>query len=219
MEINEIIEKQNIELLSSYLEEHSFKVGPQRAIMKKIAASSWNVDEFKDYSSILKWYWFNINLLRFKNFDDTMIFIDQNLDYFTSRYSGVGSLMFIKRKGLTFEKIYDFAKRYTKDRKREFVCRLGYLLFFMCPLSDEQIEKIEKLLHDDERYYVQMMEAWLLCEMVVRNPLKGYEVLKRSTLKYNILGKAIQKCQDSFRIKEDMKINIKNLREEKRLIK
>ena len=51
MEINEIIEKQNIELLSSYLEEHSFKVGPQRAIMKKIAASSWNVDEFKDYSS------------------------------------------------------------------------------------------------------------------------------------------------------------------------
>ena len=49
MEINEIIEKQNIELLSSYLEEHSFKVGPQRAIMKKIAASSWNVDEFKDY--------------------------------------------------------------------------------------------------------------------------------------------------------------------------
>ena len=98
-------------------------------------------------------------------------------------------------------KIYDFAKRYTKDRKREFVCRLGYFLFFMCPLTDEQIEKIEKLLHDDERYYVQMMEAWLLCEMVVRTPLKGYEVLKRSTLKYNIIGKAIQKCQDSFRIK------------------
>ena len=102
MEINEIIEKQNIELLSSYLEEHSFKVGPQRAIMKKIAASSWNVDEFKDYSSILKWYWFNINLLRFKNFDDTMIFIDQNLDYFSSWYSVDGSLIFIKRKGLTF---------------------------------------------------------------------------------------------------------------------
>ena len=39
------------------------------------------------------------------------------------------------------------------------------------------------------------------------------------TLKYNIIGKAIQKCQDSFRIKEDMKINIKNIREEKRLIK
>ena len=103
MEINEIIEKQNIELLSSFLEEQNLKVGPQRTIMKKIAASSWNVDEFKDYSSTLKWYWFNINLLRFKNFDDTMIFIDQNLDYFTSWYSVDGSLMFIKRKGLTFE--------------------------------------------------------------------------------------------------------------------
>ena len=218
MEINEIIEKQNIELLSSYLEEHNFKVGPQRAIMKKIAASSWNVDEFKDYSSTLKWYWFNINLLRFKNFDDTMFFIDQNLDYFSSWYSVDGSLMFIKRKGLTFEKIYEYAKRYTKDDKREFVCRFGYFLFFTCELSTEQIKKIEELLHDDERYYVQMMEAWLLCEMVVRNPYEGYEVLQRSKLKYNILGKAIRKCQDSFKIKEDMKHNIKNLREEKRAI-
>lgn len=218
MEIEEIIEKQDVELLSSYLQENNLKVGPQRKIMKSIASSSWKVEEFKDYSPTLKWYWFNISLLRHKNFDDTMIFIDQNLDYFSSWYSVDGSLMFIKRKGLTFEKIYEFAKRYTKDTKREFVCRLGYFLFFMCPLTDEQIEKIEKLLHDDERYYVQMMEAWLLCEMVVRNPLKGYEVLQRSTLKYNILGKAIQKCQDSFRIKEDMKHNIKNLREEKRAI-
>ena len=73
-------------------------------------------------------------------------------------------------------------------------------------------------MHDDERYYVQMMEAWLLCEMVVHNPYEGYEVLQRSKLKYNILGKAIRKCQDSFKIKEDMKHNIKNLREEKRAI-
>ena len=49
MEIEEIIEKQDVELLSSYLQEHNLKVGPQRKIMKSIASSSWNVDELKDY--------------------------------------------------------------------------------------------------------------------------------------------------------------------------
>lgn len=217
MDILEIISQENILALNKYLNDNELKVGEHRKIQKQIAKSNWNIEDFRTYSPTLKWYWFNINLLRSSDFDQTMEFIDNNLDYFNSWYSVDGSLMFMRRKGITFNKIYKYSQKYTKDMKREFVCRFGYILFFLSDFSSNNIEKFSELFHDDPRYYVQMMEAWLICEMVTKNPSKGYELLKDSKLKYNILGKAIQKCLDSFRIDELLKEKIKMLREEKKL--
>lgn len=215
MDIEDIIAKENIDELENFLNDKNYKVGPQRIIMKKIAKSKWDITSFKIYSSRLKWFWYNISLLRCKDFDETMDFINNNLDYYHSWYSVDGSLMFINRKKMTFEKIYKYASKYVYD-EREFVSRLGYILLFMCDFKDEEIYEIEKLFHDDDKYYVQMAEAWLMCELVVKNPKCGYIVIERSPLKYNILSKAIQKCQDSFRIDDEIKNNLKALRESKK---
>lgn len=215
MQLEEIIKNESVSQLDNYLSNNKFNTSQLRKIMRTISKSKWDIDNFKGYSQTLNWFWFNISLLRMKDFDESMVFINNNLDYFTSWYLVDGTLNFLKRKNLTFEKVYFYAERYTNDR-REFVVRFGYLLFFTLKMESEEIKGISKLLKDDSRYYVQMMEAWLISEMIAKNPSDGYILLKDSVLKYNILGKAIQKCLDSFRISDELKQQIKALRESKK---
>lgn len=215
MNLEEIIKIQNTAKLNTYLSTNKIKVPEQRRIMKLISKTNWDISEFKGYSDTLDWYYFNISLSRKEDFISSMEFIDNNLDYFTSWYRVDGTLNFLKKKNMSFDLLYSYSNKYIKD-KREFVIRFGYLLFFLLKMDDVEIKKIENLLKDSDFYYVQMMEAWLICEMVVKNNKAGFLVLKRSKLKYNILGKAIQKCLDSFRIDDALKLEIKNLREEKK---
>lgn len=215
MNLEEIIKSRDASKLNKYLSANKIKVPEHRRIMKLISKTNWDIAEFKGYSDTLDWYYFNISLLREENFVSSMEFIDNNLDYFTSWYRADGTLNFLKKKNMGFELLYFYSNKYIKD-KREFVIRFGYLLFFLLKMDDIEIGKIEKLLMDSDFYYVQMVEAWLICEMVVRNNKAGFQVLKRSKLKYSILGKAIQKCLDSFRIDDKLKLEIKKLRKEKK---
>ena len=65
---------------------------------------------------------------------------------------------------------------------------------------------------DDDEYYVQMAEAWLIADLAVFNVEAVKSFLQTSKLKYNILGKAIQKMCDSFRISQQDKAFVKSLR-------
>ena len=71
-------------------------------------------------------------------------------------------------------------------------------------------------MHNDEEYYVQMAQAWLLAELSIYEPKAVYDWLRQNDLKYNICGKAIQKICDSFRISQDWKAEFKELRPELR---
>ena len=74
-------------------------------------------------------------------------------------------------------------------------------------------------MHDDEAYYVQMAEGWLIAELAIFEPEAVYEWFRENNLKYNINGKAIQKICDSFRITEDWKQKYKELRPELKIRK
>ena len=71
-------------------------------------------------------------------------------------------------------------------------------------------------MHDDEHYYVQMAEAWLIAELAVHEPEAVCVWFQKNDLKYNINGKAIQKICDSFRISDEWKAEYKKLRLELR---
>ena len=72
------------------------------------------------------------------------------------------------------------------------------------------------LTQDDEAYYVQMAEAWLIAELAVYEPEAVYEWFRHNDLKYNINGKSVQKICDSFRIAEEWKRRFRELRPELR---
>lgn len=57
-----------------------------------------------------------------------------------------------------------------------------------------------------------MAEAWLIAELAVFAPQKVYEWFPECMLQYEIVGKAIQKICDSYRISDDSKEKFKGLR-------
>lgn len=73
-------------------------------------------------------------------------------------------------------------------------------------------EKLFPLFKDDNEYYVQMAEAWLISYLGVYEPEKTLLYLEGCPLKYNIVGKAIQKICDSFRVSDELKARFKELR-------
>lgn len=116
------------------------------------------------------------------------------------------------RKGPKFDFVYQKAKKYCKSPLL-FARRWGYVIFLTGWQKDpSNTKKILSLFHDDDEYYVQMGEAWLLADLTIYNPEECLEYIASKPLKYNIIGKAIQKICDSFRIPDDVKNKVKELR-------
>ena len=67
-------------------------------------------------------------------------------------------------------------------------------------------------MHEDEHYYVQMAEAWLIAELAIFEPEYVHDWLLQCGMHYSIAGKAIQKICDSFRISNEWKAKFKALR-------
>lgn len=111
---------------------------------------------------------------------------------------------------LDFGTALEYAKGYIHSEDA-FIRRWGYVLF-ISKLCKGHAAQLLELLHDDEAYYVQMAQGWLIAELAVHEPEKVYHWLRQNDLQYNINGKAIQKICDSFRISDDWKVAFKKLR-------
>lgn len=72
--------------------------------------------------------------------------------------------------------------------------------------------RILSLMKDDEEFYVQMAQAWVICDLAVFNPKDTIAFIGSCGLNCAILGKAIQKMVDSYRIGDEDKEYIKSLR-------
>ncbi|MBQ9762144.1 MAG: hypothetical protein IJV82_03605 [Oscillospiraceae bacterium] len=96
-----------------------------------------------------------------------------------------------------------------------FVRRWGYVLF-ISRLCRGHAAELLPLMHNDEHYYVQMAQAWLMAELAVFEPEVVYQWFPGNDLRYDINGKAIQKISDSFRISKEWKERFKQLRPELR---
>ena len=94
-----------------------------------------------------------------------------------------------------------------------FARRWGYVMFMPTLVKEVgSAEKLFLLFKDDDEYYVQMAEAWLISYLAIYEPEKTLNYLENCSLNYNIVGKAIQKISDSFRISSDYKLKFKELR-------
>ena len=115
-------------------------------------------------------------------------------------------------KAPSFDYVLAKASEYVKSSLL-FVRRWGYVIFLGGHQKDAtHTAKILLLFHDDEEYYVQMAEAWLLADLAIYNPQAVLAFIKAKKLRYEIIGKGIQKMCDSFRIDDDIKNQAKELR-------
>lgn len=104
-------------------------------------------------------------------------------------------------------KYYEFASDLVKD-SNPFTRRLGLIILLkLSKFSDltNRILNIADSLFDEKHYYVNMANAWLVCEMYIKHREATLLLLKAKTLNSFTQNKAISKCRDSFRVSQEDK--------------
>lgn len=151
--------------------------------------------------------YYYVALEQLRNVDERMVFIHENL-LFSDWWHTDQLISYVA--DLDFNTALGYAQDYIISED-PFIRRWGYVLF-ISKLCRGHAEELLPLMHDDEHYYVQMGQAWLIAELAVYEPEAVYRWFQNNNLKYSINGKAIQKICDSFRILTDWKEKYKELR-------
>ena len=151
--------------------------------------------------------YYYVNLKQIKNVDERMAFIHDNL-LFSDWWHTDQIISYVA--DLDFDVALSYAKGYIHSED-PFIRRWGYVLF-ISRLCKGHAKALLALMQNDDHYYVQMAEGWLIAELAVHEPEAVYAWLRQNELMYNINGKAIQKICDSFRISDEWKAEFKKLR-------
>lgn len=181
---------------------------------KRLIKENIDVSDLKNYAltdQLVHRTYFQVSLGKLKNFKEQLEFIEENQDLLQDWWHTDQLNQFLK-KPLDFDFTFDKAKIYIQSEKT-FVRRWGYVLLLAgLQKNTEYTNDILSLIKDDDEYYVQMAQAWLICDLAVYNTNAVAKFIKSSKLKYNILGKAIQKICDSYRISAEDKEKFKAMR-------
>lgn len=105
------------------------------------------------------------------------------------------------------EKYYELALNYLYHKK-PFVRRMAFVILFNFVSYQEYTAKIFELMnsiHEEEEYYVNMINSWLFCEMFIKRRSDTIEFLQNHNLNKFTINKGISKCRDSFRVSDEDK--------------
>ena len=191
------------------LPEH-YKTGDVDRLIRRYKEQRADVSALRPYILAEQQFhriYFYVTLDQIRNVDERMAFIHENL-LFSDWWHTDQLIHYVA--DLDFDTALRYAREYIHDED-PFIRRWGYVLF-ISRLCKGHAGELLPLMHDDDAYYVQMAEAWLVAQLAIWEPEAVWEWFRINDLKYNINGKAIQKICDSFRITEDWKRRYKELR-------
>ncbi len=159
-----------------------------------------------------------VGILERNTLDEKFKFIESTFDLMSDWVHTDGIMKFLGNE-LEFDYAYKKAAAYVKS-ELPYTRRLGYVIFIPRLTRDKaHIDQLIQLLKNDHHHHVVMGEAWLISFLAMCDPQKIYSYLKDCDLKYNIVGKAIQKICDSYVMNDEDKEKFRSLRTERRLIR
>lgn len=201
--------KQQVQKDLNALPEH-YKTGDVDRLIRQYVKQKVDVSALRPYILTEQQFhriYYYVSLEQIKNVDDRLAFIHENL-LFSDWWHTDQLISYVA--DLDFGTALKFARNYIQSDD-PFIRRWGYVLF-ISRLCKGHAKALLMLMQDDEHYYVQMAQAWLIAELTVHEPETVYAWFQKNDLKYHINGKAIQKICDSFRISDDWKEKFKELR-------
>lgn len=85
---------------------------------------------------------------------------------------------------------------------REFISRIGLVMILGHFIKKENLLTIFDTLNKitSDKFYINMAEAWLVCEIYIKFPKEAIEFIKKNNLNKFTQNKAISKIHDSFRV-------------------
>lgn len=149
-------------------------------------------------------------LTKLKDFSEMCGF----LDVYSQKVDNWAACDILKFK-VTDKNADDFArlaKRYFKDAL-PFRRRIALIIMFK--FIERDVDLVFELaggLTDETEYYVNMANAWLVCECFIKNRTKTLEFLQRKRLNAFTVNKAVSKMRDSFRVSAEDKEMLKSFR-------
>lgn len=105
------------------------------------------------------------------------------------------------------ENIFALAEEYALS-DLPFQRRIGTISLFSLVSDSNSIDRIFAYLDGfsgETEYYVNMANAWLVCECFTKQREKTLDYLSRHKLNAFTVNKAVQKCRDSYRISDEDK--------------
>ena len=168
---------------------------------KDIDVSTFELDKYYE----VNYLYFYIYLKKNKNIDDQINFLVANRSHLENWAIVDGT-----SKLLVDFKLND-SKKFLKFND-EFIVRYPYICMLKFTKNLQNINEIFSYLKNDDRYYVKMGEGWLLSYCFINHFDETYKYYENTTIDKSILLIGIQKAIDSFRVSEENKLKLKELR-------
>lgn len=194
-------------VLNSKYEMIGIRVPVMRDIAKNIASS--NIEEFLKYAQDKYYEEVMIQGLVISHIKDEKIFYK----YFKKFISKIDNWAICDSFCSSIKIVRKYEEKYFKEainlslNKDEFISRVGLVLILNHFINQNNIHIIYDTLNkiQSDKFYINMAEAWLLCEMYIKFPKSTMEFFKKNNLNKFTQNKAISKVHDSYRVSKEEK--------------
>lgn len=98
--------------------------------------------------------------------------------------------------------------------KKEFISRIGLVMILNHFININNLNIIFNTLNkiNSDKFYINMAQAWLVCELYIKYPEETKEFIKNNSLNKFTQNKAISKINDSYRVSKEDKEMLKKYR-------
>ena len=194
-------------VLNSKYEMIGIRVPTMRELAKKIAKS--NIEEFLEYVQNKYYEEIMIQGLVISHIKDEMVFYK----YFIKFINKIDNWAICDSFCSSIKIVRNYEEKYFKKtiemalNREEFISRTGLVMILNHFINQRNLGIIFDTLNkiQKDKFYINMAEAWLVCEMYIKYPKETKEFLKNNRLNKFTQNKAISKIHDSYRVSKEEK--------------
>ena len=185
-----------------------------RKIAKEIAKT--NIEEFLKYSQDNYYEEIMIQGLVISHIKDEKLFNK----YFKIHINKIDNWALCDTFCSAIKIVKKYEEKYFKEaikmalNKKEFISRIGLVIILDHFINEKNLNIIFNTLNkiQSDKFYINMAEAWLICEIYINFPKETTEFIKENNLNKFTHNKAISKIHDSFRVSKADKEFLNSLR-------
>ena len=202
-------------VLNSKYEMIGIRVPTMKDIAKKIAKTS-NVEEFLEYAQDKFYEEVMIQGLVISHIKDEKVFYK----YFKKHINKIDNWALCDTFCSAIKIVEKYEDKYFKEAvdmslsDKEFISRVGLVIILSHFVSDKNLDTIFEVLKKikSDLFYINMAEAWLVCELYIIFPKETKNFIKKNNLSKFTQNKAISKIHDSYRVSKEEKEILKKYR-------
>lgn len=218
--LKSISETEYKEFHSSLVQNSKYEMlGIRVPIMKNIAKEISKKSDIEKYLEFAKDKYYEevmIQGLVISHIKDESVFYN----YFKKHINKIDNWALCDTFCSSIKIVEKYEEKYFKEscemalNQEEFISRIGLIIILSHFVSKKNIDSIFEVLNkiDSEKFYINMAEAWLICELYIKYPKETKKFLENNYLNKFTQNKAISKIHDSYRVDAKEKELLKKLK-------